>query len=50
MISFGLSDFALDIRMPGVTPKQVREVQFFFLPIVFLFQGATEMKSCLKYH
>lgn len=30
------SDFALDIRMPGVTPKQVRRILYFIIQLFYV--------------
>lgn len=30
------SDFALDIRMPGVTPKQVRGILYFIIQLFYV--------------
>lgn len=44
VIPIDSSDFALDIRMPGVTPKQVRGILYFII-CVFYIQSVIKTKK-----
>nr|KAF6441747.1 peptidylglycine alpha-amidating monooxygenase [Rousettus aegyptiacus] len=46
VIPIDSSDFTLDIRMPGITPKQVRGIQYFIMHL-FCVQSIIKAKNCI---